>query len=66
MRMNQNKMKLLFENWRKYLKESKDIDLLHDQIYRYEDMRISFAKKISDILFLYQGKNSISGVDFAR
>jgi len=61
--MNQNKMKLLFENWRKYLKESKDIDLLHDQIYRYEDMRISFAKKISDILFLYQGKNSISGVD---
>ena len=63
MRMNQNKMKLLFENWRKYLNESKDIDLLHDQIYRYEDMRISFAKKISDILFLYQGKNSISGVD---
>jgi hypothetical protein len=61
--MNQNKMKLLFENWRKYLNESKDIDLLHDQIYRYEDMRISFAKKISDILFLYQGKNSISGVD---
>lgn len=61
--MNQNKMKLLFENWRKYLNESKDIDLLHDQIYRYEDMRISFAKKISAILFLYQGKNSISGVD---
>jgi len=61
--MNQNKMKLLFENWRKYLNESKDIDLLHDQIYRYEDMRISFANKISDILFLYQGKNSISYVD---
>jgi hypothetical protein len=53
-------MKLLIENWRKFLKESQDSDLAYDYIYRYEDLRTSFAEKISEILFVYQGKNSIS------
>ena len=53
-------MKLLIENWRKFLKESQDSDLAYDYIYRYEDRRTSFAEKISEILFVYQGKNSIS------
>ena len=61
--MSLNKMRLLLESWRQFLKESKDIDLAYDQIYRHEDMRISFAKKISDILFLYQGKGSVSNID---
>ena len=55
-------MKLLIENWRKFLKESQDSDLAYDYIYRYEDLRTSFAEKISEILFVYQGKNSISQV----
>ncbi len=55
-------MKILIENWRKFLAESQDIDLAHDYIYRYEDLRISFAEKVSEILFAYQGKNSISQV----
>jgi hypothetical protein len=55
-------MKLLIENWRRFLKESQDIDLAYDYIYRYEDLRISFAEKLAEILFVYQGKNSISQV----
>jgi hypothetical protein len=58
--MSLNKMKLLIENWRKFLKESQDSDLAYDYIYRYEDLRTSFAEKISEILFVYQGKNSVS------
>ena len=53
-------MKLLIENWRKFLKESQDPNLAYDYIYGYEDLRTSFAEKISEILFVYQGKNSIS------
>ena len=55
-------MKILIENWRKFLKESQDSDLAYDYIYRYEDLRTSFAEKISEILFIYQGKDSISKV----
>ena len=55
-------MKLFIESWRKFLKESQDSDLAYDYVYRYEDLRVSFAKKLAEILFVYQGKNSISQV----
>lgn len=55
-------MKLIMENWRRFMHEVQSSDFINDYIYGNQDVRKSFADKISSILFAYHGKDSISSL----